>query len=88
MEEIIRLVLDKNPEARIVAAAVSLETIAELSEIVKKFDFEDREVVCLSVARAREIGKYNLMMGQNPIYIFTMQKTPCTSAGDTAEGKC
>lgn len=86
MEEIIRLVLGKNPEARIVAAAVSLETIAELSEIVKKFDFEDREVVCLSVAKAREIGKYNLMMGQNPIYIFTMQ----TAHPETLEqeGEC
>ena len=73
MDEIIALILEKNPYARIVAAAVSLETIAELSEMVKKYDFDEREVVCLSVARAREIGKYNLMMGQNPIYIFTMQ---------------
>ena len=73
MDEIISLILRKNPAARITAAAVSLETIGELSELIKKYDFEDREVVCLSVARAREIGKYNLMMGQNPIYIFTMQ---------------
>ena len=73
MEEIIRIILDRNPAARIVACAVSLETIGELAEIAKKYDFDEREVVCLSVARAREIGKYNLMMGQNPIYIFTMQ---------------
>jgi len=86
MDEIIGLILEKNPFARIVAAAVSLETIAELSDIVKKYDFDDREVVCLSVARAREIGKYNLMMGQNPIYIFTMQnKEPDISTG---EGEC
>lgn len=73
IEDIIQLVLDRNPAARIVACAVSLETIGELGELVKKFDFDEREVVCLSVAKAREIGKYNLMMGQNPIYIFTMQ---------------
>ena len=86
MDEIIGLILEKNHFARIVAAAVSLETIAELSDIVKRYDFDDREVVCLSVARAREIGKYNLMMGQNPIYIFTMQnKGPEISIG---EGKC
>ena len=86
MDEIIGLILEKNHFARIVAAAVSLETIAELSDIVKKYDFDDREVVCLSVARAREIGKYNLMMGQNPIYIFTMQnKGPEITIG---EGKC
>ena len=28
----------------IAAAAVSLETISELSDIVKKYDFDDREV--------------------------------------------
>ena len=73
MKEIIDLILSKNPKARIVACAVSLETIGELAELIKKYDFEEQEVVSLSVARAREIGKYNLMMGQNPIYIFTMQ---------------
>lgn len=83
MEEIIRLVLSKNPEARIVACAVSLETIGELAELIKKFDFEEREVVSLSVARARELGRYNLMMGQNPIYIFTMQYA---GAGETEGG--
>ena len=73
MKEIIDLILSKNPEARIIASAVSLETVGELAGLIKEYDFKDREVVCLSVARAREIGNYNLMMGQNPIYIFTMQ---------------
>ena len=40
---------------------------------MSSYDFGEKEVVCLNVARARELGKYNLMMGQNPIYIFTMQ---------------
>ncbi|MBO5995328.1 MAG: precorrin-6y C5,15-methyltransferase (decarboxylating) subunit CbiE, partial [Firmicutes bacterium] len=73
MKEIIDLILAKNPQARIIASAVSLETVGELAALIKEYDFADREVVCLSVARAREIGNYNLMMGQNPIYIFTMQ---------------
>ena len=73
MKEIIDLILSKNPRARIIASAVSLETVGELAGLIKEYDFEDHEVVCLSVARAREIGSYNLMMGQNPIYIFTMQ---------------
>ena len=73
MKEIIDLILSKNPTARIIASAVSLETVGELAALIKEYDFADREVVCLSVARAREIGNYNLMMGQNPIYIFTMQ---------------
>lgn len=86
MEEIIDLILDRNPNARIVACAVSLETIGELAELIKKYDFDDQEVVSLSVARAREIGKYNLMMGQNPIYIFTMQNTGSPVSGE--EERC
>ena len=85
MEEIIRLVLDRNPGARIVACAVSLETIGEMAELIKKFDFEDREVVCLSVAKARELGRYNLMMGQNTIYIFTMQYAKSEDDGGTGK---
>ncbi len=73
MKEIIDLILAKNPTARIIASAVSLETVGELAALIKEYYFADREVVCLSVARAREIGNYNLMMGQNPIYIFTIQ---------------
>ena len=82
MKEIIDLVLDRNPAARIIASAVSLETVGELAGLINSYGFEDREVVCLNVARAREIGRYNLMMGQNPIYIFTMQNTlPEAEAG-------
>lgn len=73
MEEILRLLLEKNPRVRIVATAVSLESISELSNGLKEFNFTDAEVVSLTVARDRKSGNYHLMQGQNPIYIFTMQ---------------
>ena len=73
MEEILRLLLEKNPRVRIVATAVSLESVAELSNGLKEFNFTDAEVVSLTVARDRKSGNYHLMQGQNPIYIFTMQ---------------
>ncbi len=73
MREIIDLILEKDYYSRIIASAVSLETVGELAGLMSSYDFGEKEVVCLNVARARELGKYNLMMGQNPIYIFTMQ---------------
>ena len=73
MKEIIALLLQKNPKVRIVATAIALESIAELTDCVKHFAFEETEVVSMSVARSRKAGPYNLMTGQNPIYIFTMQ---------------
>lgn len=72
MRQILDLVLEKNPHARIVATAVSLESIAELTDCMHSFPFTRTEVVSLSVARDREAGAYHLMTGQNPIYIFTM----------------
>lgn len=73
MQEIIALLLRKNPNVRIVATAIALESIAELTACMKRFAFAQTEVVSISVARNRKAGPYNLMTGQNPIYIFTMQ---------------
>lgn len=71
MRDIIDCVLKKNPHARIVVNTVTLETLVELSEIAKEFDFSD--VAEVSVAKARKLGKYQLMTAQNPVFIFTLQ---------------
>lgn len=73
MKQIISLLLEKNPKVRIVATAIALESVAELTDCMKHFAFEKTEVVSLTVARNRKAGPYNLMNGQNPIYIFTME---------------
>lgn len=73
MQEIISLLLAKNPQVRIVATAIALESVSELTRCMKEFPFTEREVVSLSVARDRQAGGYHLMTGQNPVYIFTMQ---------------
>lgn len=73
MREILRMVLSKNPNARIVATAIALESVGELTECLREFPFVFSEVVSLTVARDKKAGKYHLMTGQNPIYIFTMQ---------------
>lgn len=73
LEQILALVLEKNPGVRIVATAIALESVAELTRCGERFGFAHREVVSLTVAKARQAGPYQLMMGQNPIYIFTME---------------
>lgn len=73
MKEIIGLLLQKNPNVRIVATAIALESVGELTECMKHFRFDYAEVISMTVARNRKAGPYNLMTGQNPIYIFTMQ---------------
>ena len=73
LKEILALVLEKNPCARIVATAIALESVGELTECLTAFPFTETEVVSLTAARDKKAGKYHLMTGQNPIYIFTMQ---------------
>ena len=73
LREILTVLLEQNPQVRIVATAIALESVAELTGCMKEFSFRETEVVCLHVSKARKAGPYHLMTGQNPIYIFTMQ---------------
>lgn len=73
MEEIIDLLLQKNPGVRIVINAIAMETVAEVMEIIKKRDFQTADIVQVSVGKSRVLGHYHMMMGQNPVYIFTLQ---------------
>lgn len=71
MKEIIDCLLAKNPHVRIVATAVTLETISELTELSKAFAYCD--IAEVSVAKPRVLGRYHLMTAHNPVYIFTLQ---------------
>ncbi len=70
IQAIIDLVLEKNPRARLVVTAVSLETVSQALQA-----FQDRglepDIVQQSVARVRPAGKSHLLQAENPIYIFS-----------------
>ena len=73
LRDILSMLLAKNPHVRIVATAVSLESIAELTACMKDFAFTEAEAVSVQIAHGKKAGPYHLMTGQNPVYIFTMQ---------------
>lgn len=68
MGDLLKLIWDKNPSARIVATAVALETVGELTRCAKDYGGEG---VCITAANTRPVGSYTLMQGQNPVYLFT-----------------
>ena len=68
---ILALLLEKNPHVRIVATAVTLESVSALSACME--DFEAAECVSVQVSKAAALGRYHLMQAQNPVYIFTLQ---------------
>lgn len=71
LKEIITCLLGKNPLIRLVINTVTLETMAEVSECLKALNLIEEETICVNVSRAKKLGAYHLMMGQNPIYIVT-----------------
>ena len=73
IQNIIKLILNKNENVKIVVNAVTLETISELVNIIKEENL-DSEIISVNVAKNKQIASYNLMNAQNPIYIFTLQK--------------
>ena len=73
LDEIVGLLLQKNPHVRIVINAITLETVQEALDVMKKYPVKDTEIVCMSVARSKSVGNYHMMMGQNPVYIFSFE---------------
>ena len=41
---------------------------------MEEHEFARQEIVQVTVARAKELGSHHLMMGQNPVYVITLQK--------------
>ncbi len=69
LKEILEVILRKNPKVRIVMNAITLETVGEMNDCLKELPLKDGEIVQLTVARAKAVGGYQMMMGQNPVYI-------------------
>lgn len=68
--EIIREVRLKNPSAVIVVDAIALESLSGAIDALNNNGFTNQEIVQISVARSKKVGPYNMMMGQNPVFII------------------
>ncbi|MDY3918110.1 MAG: precorrin-6A reductase [Candidatus Limivivens sp.] len=71
LKEILEVILAKNPQARIVINAIALETVAEALNCLKELKVTDTDIASVSVGKSREIGRYHMMMGQNPVFVIS-----------------
>lgn len=71
MADILMLAKGKNPNVRIVASAIALETVAELNRCAADLGFSKTNCVCIQASNAKKVGSYHLMTAQNPVYLFT-----------------
>ena len=41
--------------------------------LIPLHEFEFQDIVQVSVGKSKTLGNYHMMMGQNPVYIITLQ---------------
>jgi len=61
-------------EAILVINCITLETQSKSLEILKEKGFKDIEVITVTVGRAKRVGPYTMMFGENPICIIKVIK--------------
>ena len=73
LKEIVQCLLGKNPDVRIAINSVTVETMSETLQVIKDLGLVEEELVNVTVARSRRLGRYHLMTGQNPVYIAVVR---------------
>lgn len=56
---------------RVVANAVTIETISALNELIKDYEIKDTDIALVQVSKAKSLGQYSLMEAENPVYIVS-----------------
>ena len=73
LKDIVKCLIDKNPDVRMVINAVTLETAGEIVSVIKELNLVEEEIISVSVDRTRKVGRYHLMDAQNPVYIAVVR---------------
>ncbi len=72
LKAIIEAVRSKNIHTRFVINAITLDTLAEVKNIISSYDeYKDADIIQLGVSRAEKAGNYHIMKGENPVYIIS-----------------
>ena len=56
---------------RVCITAITLETLSEALDAIERFSLTDVDIVQLSVARAKSVASYHMMMANNPIFLIS-----------------
>lgn len=71
MKSIINILINKNKAIKIMVTAITLETLSEIVNIANEYCLE-HDTVCLNVSKNKQVGGYNMMIAQNPVYIISL----------------
>ena len=68
LREILQLVTEKNMQARICVAAVTVETLSEACSVLDELGFQ-ADIIQVGVSRSRRVGGLHMMTAQNTIWL-------------------
>jgi len=71
MDGILAKLTSLNPDIRLVANAITLQTLNQLTEGFEKYGISGTETICVNIAKSRKTGEYDMMVAQNPVYIVS-----------------
>ncbi len=69
LREIVDVIFKKNSKAQIIVTAVSLQTLTETIQIFEELEIPS-EIFNVMVSKSKKLGRYDLMIGENPVYII------------------
>lgn len=69
MENVVNLVLDRNPKARICISAICIETLYQAVQALQGRGIQP-EVTQISISRAKAAGSLHLLMANNPVFLI------------------
>lgn len=76
MKKIIDMIFNKNPYTKVVINAIALETISQINDVCKYYKTigYNIDIVMASIAKAKTVGSYNMMIANNPVLIAGIMK--------------
>ena len=78
--DIIKALLKRNPQVRIVLSVVTLETFCMIKEAISLLPVDDVDFTQVSISHSEKLGKYNFVKAENPVWIVSF-------SGSTGEKK-
>lgn len=82
LSSIIEAAAAKGSLERMCVTAITLETLSDALAAIGRFSLEDVDIVQLSVAKAKSVASYHMMMANNPIFLISANMA--VSDGDDA----
>lgn len=73
LRRILAAIWEKNPGARVVVSAITINTVAECMACMQAFESHPAEILQVQVSKGKKAGDYQMMEGQNPVYIVTFE---------------